>query len=165
MITLLPPASIRRCSARSRSFLLGPAGPAGAAPGQRLRSGTSMDQGEDGENKIRLNRLSTLSGEPRYAHIADLGALFRMATAPRRATQICRLYTSQKIGARRCASRAREARERSQGRGDAVWVGAGNVGHGAEDVPVARAPAKDAGQLNGEFFLRYLGLWVSRSEA
>jgi hypothetical protein len=36
-------------------------------------------------------------------------------------------------------------------------VGAGNVGHGAEDVPVARAPAKDAGQLNGEFFLRYLG--------
>jgi hypothetical protein len=44
-----------------------------------------------------------------------------------------------------------------QGRGDAVWVGAGNVGHGAEDVPVARAPAKDAGQLNGEFFLRYLG--------
>ena len=28
-----------RCSARSRSLLLGPGGPAGAAPGQRLRSG------------------------------------------------------------------------------------------------------------------------------
>ena len=69
MTPLLPPASIRRCSAKSRSFLLGPDGPAGAPPGQRLRSGASIGQGEDGENKIRLNRVSTLSGEPRLSLI------------------------------------------------------------------------------------------------
>jgi len=39
-MTPLPrPARIRRCSARSTLFLLGPDGPAGAPPGQRLRSG------------------------------------------------------------------------------------------------------------------------------
>jgi hypothetical protein len=61
----LPPTSIRRCSAQSRSSLLGPDGPAGPPPGQRLRSGVSIGQGGDGENKIRLNKVSTLSGEPR----------------------------------------------------------------------------------------------------
>jgi len=65
MTPLLLPASIRRCSAESRSFLLGPDGPAGAPPGHRLRSGVSIGQGEDGEKKIRLNKISTLSGEPR----------------------------------------------------------------------------------------------------
>ena len=81
-----------------------------------------------------------------------------MATTPRRAAQICRLCTSQKIVARRYASRARERGSAVQGRDDAVWVGAGHVSHGAEDAPVARAPAHDAVQLSGEFFLRYLGL-------
>jgi hypothetical protein len=66
MTLLLLPASIRQCSAESRSFLLGPNGPAGAPPnGHRLRSGVSIGQGEDGEDKIRLNKISTLSGEPR----------------------------------------------------------------------------------------------------
>ncbi len=65
MTLLLPPASIGRCSAASRSFLLGPDGPAGPPPGHRLRSGAFIGQGEDSENKIRLNKVSTLSGEPR----------------------------------------------------------------------------------------------------
>ena len=65
MTLLLPPASIGRCSAKSRSFLLGPDGPAGPPPGHRPRSGASIGQGEDGESKIRFNRVSTLSGEPR----------------------------------------------------------------------------------------------------
>ena len=37
------------------------------------------------------------------------------------------------------------------------WVRA-TLATALRDVPVARAPAQDAGQLNGEFFLRYLGL-------
>jgi hypothetical protein len=37
-------------------------------------------------------------------------------------------------------------------RGDAVvWVGAGDVGDGAKDVPVPRTPAQDAGKLHREF--------------
>ena len=38
MTPLLPPSSMRRCPAQSRSFLLGPDGPAGAPSGQGLRS-------------------------------------------------------------------------------------------------------------------------------
>ena len=64
MTLLLLPASIRRCSAESRSFLLGPDGPAGAPPGHRLRSGVSIGQGEDGENKIRLNKSPRFQGNP-----------------------------------------------------------------------------------------------------
>ena len=69
MTLLLRPASIRRCSAESRSFLLGPDGPAGAPPGHRLRSGVSIGQGEDGEKKIRLNKISTLQGDPAWPAI------------------------------------------------------------------------------------------------
>jgi hypothetical protein len=66
MTPLLAPASIRRCPAKSRSFLLGPEGPAGAPPGQRLRSGALIGLREKpAKNKIRLNEVSTLRGEPR----------------------------------------------------------------------------------------------------
>ena len=51
MTPLPPPASIRRCSAQSRSFLLGPDGPAGAPPGQRLRSGALIELRENREQK------------------------------------------------------------------------------------------------------------------
>jgi len=62
----LPPASIRRCSARSRSFLLGPDGPAGAPPGQRLRSGALIGLRESGEQKQDPSyKVSTVRGEPR----------------------------------------------------------------------------------------------------
>src|SRR6516162_2006812 len=67
-MTPLPrPSSIRPCSALSRSFLLGPFGPAGAPPGQRLRSGSYMAANEAGQaSKISSIKVSTLSGEPRY---------------------------------------------------------------------------------------------------
>ena len=42
MLLASPPPSIGRCSVLSRSFLLGPDGPAGAPPGQALRSGSYM---------------------------------------------------------------------------------------------------------------------------
>jgi len=66
-MTPLPrPSSIRPCSALSRSFLLGPFGPAGAPPGQRLRSGSYMAANEAGQaSKISSIKVSTLSGEPR----------------------------------------------------------------------------------------------------
>jgi hypothetical protein len=66
-MTSLPlPSSIRRSSPLSRSFLLGPSGPAGAPPGQRLRSGSYMAANEAGQaSKISSIRVSTLSGEPR----------------------------------------------------------------------------------------------------
>jgi hypothetical protein len=51
MTPLPPPASIRRCPARSRSFLLGPDGPAGAPPGQCLRSGALIGLRENQEQK------------------------------------------------------------------------------------------------------------------
>ena len=61
MITLLTPTSIHRCSAKSRSFLLGPDGPAGAPPGQRLRSGALIGlRDKRAKNKIRLNKVSTV---------------------------------------------------------------------------------------------------------
>jgi hypothetical protein len=66
MTTLLPPASIRRCPARSRSFLLGPDGPAGAPPGQRLRSGALIGLGENREQKQDpYYKVSAVRGEPR----------------------------------------------------------------------------------------------------
>ena len=51
MTPLLPPASICRYSAQSRSFLLGPDGPAGVPPGQRLRSGVHIGLRENREQK------------------------------------------------------------------------------------------------------------------
>jgi hypothetical protein len=66
MVPLLRPPSLRRCSAPSRSFLLGPDGPAGAPPGQALRSGAYIGPAKTpGKNKISQFRVSTLSGEPR----------------------------------------------------------------------------------------------------
>jgi integrase len=66
MTPLLPPASIRRCSAQSRSFLLGPDGPAGAPPGQRLRSGVLIGLRENREQKQDPHyKVSTVRGEPR----------------------------------------------------------------------------------------------------
>src|SRR5216683_6671247 len=44
------------------------------------------------------------------------------------------------------------------GTGEAVGVGTGDVGDGAEDVPVAGAAAQHAGKLSGELFLGDLGL-------
>ena len=62
----LPPASIRRYSAQSRSFLLGPDGPAGAPPGQRLRSGALIELRENREQKQDpYYKVSTVRGEPR----------------------------------------------------------------------------------------------------
>ena len=68
MSPLLLPQMLRRCSAKSRSFLLGrPAGlPAGAstwtAPALRRFHRATENRGQ---NKISLNRVSTVSGEPR----------------------------------------------------------------------------------------------------
>ena len=63
---LLPPSSIARCSAKSRSFLLGPDGPAGAstwtAPALR-RSHRAREN--RGQNKISSIKVSTVRGEPR----------------------------------------------------------------------------------------------------
>jgi hypothetical protein len=47
----LQPPTIGRCSASSRSFLLGPDGPAGAPPGQALRSGALIGLRENREQK------------------------------------------------------------------------------------------------------------------
>jgi hypothetical protein len=65
MTPLPPPASIRRCSARSRSFLLGPDGPARAPPGQRLRSGALIELRENREQKQDpYYEVSTVRGQP-----------------------------------------------------------------------------------------------------
>jgi hypothetical protein len=62
----LPPASIRRCSAQSRSSLPEPDGPAGAPPGQRLRSGALIGLRENREQKQDpYYKVSTVRGEPR----------------------------------------------------------------------------------------------------
>ena len=72
----LPPASIRRCPAQSRSFLRGPDGPAGAPPGHRLGSGVLIGLRENREQKKDpYYKVSTVRGEPRLvpAHIWTLG--------------------------------------------------------------------------------------------
>ena len=66
MRPVLPPSRMCRCSAQSRSFLLGPDGPAGPPPGQSLRSGALIGLRENrGRNKIRNYKVSTDPGEPR----------------------------------------------------------------------------------------------------
>jgi hypothetical protein len=68
----LPPASIRRCPARSRSFLLRPDGPAGGPPGQRLRSGALTRLRENRErNKIRITKSPRFEGNPAVAREKD----------------------------------------------------------------------------------------------
>jgi len=62
----LPPPTIGRYSASSRSFLLGPDGPAGAPPGQVLRSGALIGLRENREQKQDpYYGVSTVRGEPR----------------------------------------------------------------------------------------------------
>jgi hypothetical protein len=66
MPALLPPPTIGRCSASSRSFLRGPDGPAGAPPGQTLRSGALIEPRENREQKQDpYYKVSTVTGEPR----------------------------------------------------------------------------------------------------
>src|SRR5262249_31423554 len=73
MSPLLPPPRMRQCSAPSRSFLLGPNGPAGAAPGQNLRSGALIGQGEPGtETRSAQIKVSTVRGEPRLGVLSRL---------------------------------------------------------------------------------------------
>jgi putative transposase len=65
------PPSISRRPAASRSFLLGPHGPAGPPPGHRLHSGGYMAPTKKRDpNKINPTDVSTLSGEPRL--LADV---------------------------------------------------------------------------------------------
>jgi hypothetical protein len=60
-----PQPMIGRCSAQSRSFLLGPCGPAGAPPGQRLRSGVTWQLRRSGTSKISQNQsVHTFKGNP-----------------------------------------------------------------------------------------------------
>ena len=64
----LPPSTIGRCSASSRSFLRGPDGPAGAPPGQDLRSGALIGLRENREpTQDPYYKVSTVRGEPRTA--------------------------------------------------------------------------------------------------
>src|SRR6478735_3990696 len=66
MPPLLPPPSLGRCSAPSRSFPRGPDGPAGAPPGQDLRSGALIGPRENPEQKQDpYYKVSTVPGEPR----------------------------------------------------------------------------------------------------
>src|ERR1039458_4542984 len=68
MASAPPLPSIGRCSAASRSSLLGPDGPAGAPPGHRLRSGGYMAAIRSGtKGNISPTDVSTLSGEPRLS--------------------------------------------------------------------------------------------------
>ena len=86
MPALLPPPTIGRCSVSSRSFLLGPDGPAGAPPGQALRSGALIGLRENREHKQDpYYGVSTVRGEPRSAVLAAFtwpeGAGSRTASA------------------------------------------------------------------------------------
>ena len=60
----MPPAAYEQLLA-ARSFLLGPDGPAGAPPGQRLRSGAFIGLRENREQKQDpYYKVSTVRGEP-----------------------------------------------------------------------------------------------------
>jgi hypothetical protein len=66
----LQPPTIGQCSASSRSFLLGPDGPAGAPPGQALRSGALIGLRENREQKQDpYYKVSTVRGEPRHQQL------------------------------------------------------------------------------------------------
>src|SRR5260370_42008154 len=65
MPPFLPPLSLGRCSAPSRSFLRGPDGPAGAPPGQDLRSSALIGLRENREQKQDpYYKVPTVRGEP-----------------------------------------------------------------------------------------------------
>src|SRR5262249_59385499 len=56
---------MRRCPAQSRSFLLGPDGPARAPPGQDLRSGSYMAANRSGTNQDQLkSKCPGFKGNP-----------------------------------------------------------------------------------------------------
>ena len=73
MSALLPPSTIGWCPASFGSFLPGPDGPAGAPPGQALRSGALMELPENALIELPENRepkqdpyykVSTFEGNP-----------------------------------------------------------------------------------------------------
>ena len=68
MPALLPPSRMRQCSGSSRSFLRGPDGPCGGSTWTRpaLRRSYRARETTSG-NKIRITKVSTVSGEPRMA--------------------------------------------------------------------------------------------------
>jgi hypothetical protein len=66
MPTLLPPTRMRQCSASSRSFLRGPDGPCGGSTWTSPALRRSYRTRETaGQSKIRITKVSTVSGEPR----------------------------------------------------------------------------------------------------
>jgi hypothetical protein len=85
MPSLLPPARMRQCPASSRSFLRGPDGPCGGSTwtGPALRRSYRARENA-GQNKIRITKVSMVSGEPRRsAHVLRTGgALVAMAASP-----------------------------------------------------------------------------------
>jgi hypothetical protein len=61
----LPPASIRQCPAQSRSFLLGPDGPAGLHLDSACAPALLWDYGRTGtRNKIRITKSPRFEGNP-----------------------------------------------------------------------------------------------------
>jgi len=95
MSPLLPPSRMRWCSAWSRSFLLGPDGcqrpgfmatdngPAGAPPGQGLRSSGLIGQGRTGTKKDQLR-----SKCPRFEGNADMPTRSRRPAPALRGTEV-----------------------------------------------------------------------------
>ena len=70
---------MRRCPAQSRSFLLGPDGPAGAPPGQDLRSGSYMAANRSGTNQDQLkSKCPRFQGNPANLERDDLRQLTQM---------------------------------------------------------------------------------------
>jgi hypothetical protein len=71
MIPLLPPPRMRRCSAQSRSFLLGPDGPCGASTwtGPALRQ--SHRTTRTGTKQGQQIKVSAVSGELRFTFKAS----------------------------------------------------------------------------------------------
>ena len=69
-----PQPMIGRCSAQSRSFLLGPCGPAGAPPGQRLRSGVTWQLRRSADQQDQSNQsVHTFRGTPSAGVAARFG--------------------------------------------------------------------------------------------
>ena len=103
MSPLLLPQMLRRCSAKSRSFLLGrPAGlPAGAstwtAPALRRFHRATENRGQ---NKISLNRVSTVSGEPRSIAQCPLVPLLAVGPygRPRGLSSTCCRPNGRRVG-------------------------------------------------------------------
>ena len=83
MSPLLPPPRMPRRSAPSRSFLLRPDGPAGAPPGQRLRSGALIGLRRTGSrNKIRITKSPRFEGNPASPDTWSLATLRRKGSEP-----------------------------------------------------------------------------------